>query len=65
MDDLDIISENERHKIECYDELLKACKEAEIAIHEALGDLTDHFTVKHVKGYLETIEEAINKAEGK
>jgi len=47
-----------------HEALLEACKEARVSIYEALGDLTDHFTIKHIKGCLETLEECIKKAEG-
>lgn len=43
------------------EELLDALEEAEAGLQEALGDITDHFTSKHVRGYLETVQETIKK----
>ena len=43
--------------------LKNALEEAIAGLHEALGDLTDHFTIKHVKGYLETAEEVLEELE--
>ncbi len=43
--------------------VLDALKTARGALNEALGDLTDHFTIKHIKGDLETVQEAIDYIE--
>jgi len=49
--------------VNCHELLLSALKEARCQLHGNLGDLVDHFEIKHTKGVLDTINEAISKAE--
>jgi len=42
--------------------LLHACEEALCQLHGNLGDLTDHFEIKHTKEAIDTLEEAIKQA---
>jgi hypothetical protein len=43
------------------EELICALREARVGLHEALADLTDYFTIKHVKGYLDTVEDVLDR----
>jgi len=49
--------------VNCYESFLSALKEASCQLHGNLGDLTDHFEIKHTKGVIDTIEQAILEAE--
>ena len=51
--------------VNCHELLLSALKEARCQLHGNLGDLVDHFEIKHTRGVIDTVEEAISKAEGR
>ena len=45
-------------------ELFEACTEALDQLLNNLGDLNDHFEIKHTKAVIDTLDQAVRKARG-